>query len=184
MENFSQFFRFSFFILVFAVSIHDSKPLFAAEDGRNEAVLACKNLFSSSSQNDCLGVVKDTDYFEIPAVQLCSSFFSDTSKVQCLKTIRDKKYLSAELEVCKEKFSDSAKMDCLKVTGKKVAVSVPVIPDQPVGGAGGAFITDEALLRELKSIESKLRDHETSQALIRLGGLIRSIENRLGQKGR
>ena len=77
----------------------------------------CKALYSESSKQTCLKVVKTYSFYQDGALAICSALYNDTGKVNCLTEIGDKDYESFEIEQCGSLYNDSSKITCFKENG-------------------------------------------------------------------
>lgn len=83
-------------------------------DGREAAASLCQSLPFSSSQEDCMRIVRRARFFSHEAVTICKSMAFDSSKLDCLRAAADREYLKADIQICRHKAFDSQKIDCLR----------------------------------------------------------------------
>lgn len=84
------------------------------EDGRERAASLCRSLTFSSTQDDCMRIVRNARFFSQGAVSICRSMTFDSGKQDCLRAAANREYLKADIQICKNKVFDSQKIDCLR----------------------------------------------------------------------
>lgn len=87
-------------------------------DGREEALRLCKGMTFQNQIIECMGVVKNSRYFDQGALSLCSALDFDSKKVDCMRAIANKAYLVGELSICSEMTFDTQKIQCLINSGQ------------------------------------------------------------------
>ena len=87
------------------------------QDGREEALSLCQGLNFSSQIEQCMGIVRQSRYFEIRAVSICTQFNFDSNKMECLSSIANKVYLEGEVTICGNMTFDSQKLSCFRSSG-------------------------------------------------------------------